>query len=213
MKHNTGINTDENEVIPTIGMTGLFNLKSPYTNLVDPNTEYTCIAVTTLSNMIADNLEPLISIYIANGDTQENYELDLSKNRCIITLQSGTGTKIVIPNSALIILPKANGIKYRAIMLGVNLSVIPEDTDLTQLSQQIKDTIFNQLGVNSQVTKTYLGGSLLIDYDKHLLIQASRNNNIDEGTNPLLENEELKDTNSKLLQKIQVLEEWIKDHI
>lgn len=213
MENNTGVIHDTSEIVPYIGMTGLYALKAPYTSLIDESIEYTCIAVNTISSMLSDGLNPLADIYLANGDTQGNYDLDEENNRTIITLQSGVGGVIVIPNSALMLLPNSDGINYTSVVLGVSLSVIPDTLDLTDLKQNIGDLVFNKLGVRNTVFSTVMGGSIVVNHTRHAAIEAARLSNISSGSNALLNNIILQQTNADLVLKIQKLELFIKTRL
>jgi hypothetical protein len=214
INNNTGVKHDITEITPYVGMTGLYSLKQPYTTLIDSTIEYTCISVINISGFIAQGGDPLKDIYLANGDTEDNYNTDAAANRCIVILQSGKGNLVTVPNSALNKLPNADGINYSSIMLGVTLSIIPDYLDLTPIKDQIKDLIFKNLGVRSNVVSTIMGGSITIAHAKHDLIENARLVNVSNSKNPLIDNEDLKIQNQALLEKVQLLENYIKtNHI
>ncbi len=210
MENNTGVKHDLLEIKPQVGVSGLWSLKSPYTSLVDPNVEYTCIAVNNISGMIAQGLDPKKDIYLANGDTEDNYLLDEQSNRCIIQLQSGSGTIVTVPNSAVNLIPQVNGINYISVVLGVSLSVIPDYLDLESLKTNISNLVLKSLGVKSTVFETIVGGNIIIDHDKHKLINDSRSAIVANSTNDLLENMNLKEENRQLRNKLTALEQYIK---
>lgn len=210
INNNTGVKHDITEITPYVGMTGLYSLKQPYTALIDSTIEYTCISVINISGYIAQGGDALKDIYLANGDTEANYNVDALANKCIITLQSGKGNIVTIPNSALNKLPNADGVNYSSIMLGVTLSIIPDYLDLTPIKDQIKDLIFKNLGVRSNVISAIMGGSITIPHVKHDLIENARLVNVSNSKNPLIDNEDLKIQNQALLNKIQLLENFIK---
>lgn len=213
MSNSTGIKHDEIEFIPYVGMTGKYELKAPYTQLIDPNIEYTCVGVTNLSSYIAEGNDPENTIYLKHGDTSENFNIDLSKNRCLVTLQTGKGIKLLVPNSALGIVPNADGVRYVSVMLGVQLGVIPDYLDLTQIKQDVSDVIFKHLGVANKTFSTIMGGSLVVEHAKHLNLEAARKIIVSENSSPLLENLTLKDTNLLLNEKVTMLEKFIEDNI
>jgi hypothetical protein len=210
MQLNTGILHDNNLVVPTVGMTGLFNLKLPYANLIDPNIEYTCISVINLSGMIALGQTPKDDVYIIAGDTEDNYLLDLANNNCIITLQSGKGNIVSVPNSSLIKLPSADGVNYYSAVIGTSISIVPEYSNLELLQTEINDLVFKHLGVQSESFVSLISGSILIPHDKHTLLESTRLANIASSTNTILENESLKQSNRLLVAKVVMLENYIK---
>jgi len=169
---------DPLEVVPTVGMRGLYSLKAPYANLLREQIEYTCIAVQNLTGALANGEDPLTDIYLANGDTEANYETDLAANHCLVTLQSESGDQVTVPNSALNGLPVADGVRYISSVLGISLSALPEDFDLTQLKQDISDLVFDQIGVRSTVYAATIGGTLVLPHGTHAAIEAARVANV-----------------------------------
>ncbi len=169
---------DPLEVVPAVGMAGLYSLKAPYANLLRPQIEYTCTAVVNLQGAIADGQDPYTDVYKANGDTDENYEADLALNHCLITLQSGLGDVVIAPASAMNGLPIADGVRYMSAVLGISLSALPEDYDLTIIKQDISDLIFDKLGVRSTVYGSTVGGTMILSHAAHTAIEAARVANV-----------------------------------
>jgi hypothetical protein len=207
---NSGVVSDIAELVPYVGMTGLYTLKAPYTNLITNTVEYTCIAVINISGAIANGEDPLNEIYLFNGDTQVNFDIDEAANHCIVTLQSGLGDLVRVPNSALISLPNSDGIKYLNIILGIALSVLPENTDLTAIKTEISDLVFNTLGVRSTVFGTTVGGNTVVSHATHASIENSRQLNITSKLSARTRNQQLIAQNTALLAKVAVLENYIK---
>ena len=51
---NTGNFSVNPYVIPAIGSVGSYVLASPYNTLIDPNINYTCMAIRTIGELLAD---------------------------------------------------------------------------------------------------------------------------------------------------------------
>lgn len=210
---STGVNINPLEIKPYVGMTGFYSLKDPYSALVDSNVEYTCIGVSSISAAVAMGKDVKGDIYLYNKDTEANYLRDESLNVSLITLQSSIGTMVTVPSSALNMLPSGEGVLYNSVMLGVSLSVIPTNLNLSAISSQIEDTVFKHLGVKSSVTPVVMGAPISISLEKHTIIENARRVKIAEGINPILENDNLKIQNSKLAAKVGELEGYIKTKI
>jgi hypothetical protein len=206
----TGIVIDKTEIVPRVGMTGLYSLKQPYTALIDPTIHYTCIGVTTISAMVAQGLDPLTDIYLLNEDTEENYKIDEDKNRTIIKLQSGSGNIVEIPTSCLNRLPDIDGVIYSNIMLGINLSILPNNVDLSNLKLEISDLVLKRIGVKSNVFETVIGGDKIISHTDHSTIESARLNKMTTNSN-LSQLEQLKNQNSLLIAKLTQAENYIKN--
>lgn len=211
--NSTGILHDINEFVPYVGMTGKYELRAPYTSLIDDTLEYTCISIINLSGYISQGHDPLNEIYLRNNDTENNFKLDLEKNRCLVTLQSGKGNKLIIPNSVISTLPNGDGVSYTSHMLGIRLGILPDYLDLTNIKSEISDIVYKHLGVNSEVFSTILGGSIVLTHDKHRLIDAARKVIVREAPTVELENIKLIADNKALSDKVKMLEKFIEDNI
>lgn len=212
INNSTGIKHDIVEFVPYVGMTGRYTLKTPYSSLIDPTIEYTCISIINISGYNDAGNSALDDVYLKNKDTEDNYNLDLAKNRCLVTLQAATGKKVIVPNSALGVLSNADGVPYTSVMLGIHLGVIPDSTDLTEIMQQVSDIVFNNLGVKNKVINTIIGGSIIIDNDQHKRLEAARQAIIRESKNNILDNISLTNENSELVKKVKALEKFILDN-
>ena len=210
---NTGVTYDPLEVVPTVGMSGLYTLKEPYTGLLRPQVEYSCIAVINLSGALAAGEDPLNDVYLANGDTEASYQADLDANHCLVTLKSGTGDVIQVPNSALSGLPSADGIRYVSMMLGISLSALPADFDLTQLKQTISDVVFDSIGVRSTVFPGVVGSPIVLTHAQHEQIEAGRLANATAVLSDRAKVLKLQQERQALLDKIAVLEAYLVDNL
>lgn len=213
MQQSTGVIHDNGIVVPQIGTTGLFFLRDPYNQLIDNTIEYTVISVVSLYGSISLGNTVKEDIYIVNGDTEENYNLDLSINNYILTLQSGTGDLIHIPNSSLISQPIANGIRYFSGVLCTTLSILPDNIDLEDMINEVNGVVYKHLGVSSESTISLVGGSIVISQEKHELIETNRLANIGSILNNNLNSINLTKLNNDLIRKVQMLENYIKTNI
>lgn len=209
---NSGIVSDLNEIIPYVGLTGQFLLKTPYNTLLGftAGVDYTCTAVTNISGAIAAGEDPLNEIYLFNGDTEASFNIDEAANHCIVTLQSGLGDVVRVPNSALISLPAADGVKYLNIVLGIGLSALPDNFDLETLKTEVSDLVFHRIGVRSSVFGSTVGGVTVITHAQHATINAARLANIISNLSVRTTNTQLAAQNAALLAKVTVLENYIK---
>ena len=170
----SGLARDPREVVAYVGMSGRLEVKEPYTFVLDRDTEYTCVAVTSIAGMIANGEDPWLTVYEPNGATEALYEEDLLNNRVIVTIQSGFAEVFTVPNSALLNLPMDNGIRYYSQMLGVDLGPLPETIDLSILKSDIIDLIKARIGVESTIYENVTGAALIISHDNHRGIEAAR---------------------------------------
>lgn len=105
--------------IPTIGLRGVYTLKSPFDSLVTANTIYTCQSIRTIADYLAANEDVLSLLYTDNGLTQADYDTDLNNNTLIVALQSDSGSWVLVPTSYILSPPVIDGVTYYNYMLGV----------------------------------------------------------------------------------------------
>lgn len=201
--------TDPSEIVPPVGMAGLYSLKAPYTALVREQIEYTCTKVTSLMGAIAAGEDPLNDVYKANGDTDASFEDDLSFNRCLITLQSALGDSVVFPSSAMNGLPTADGVRYISAVLGISLSALPEDFDLTQLKDDISDLVFETIGVRSTVYGSTIGGTMILAHDTHEGIESARQANVVLKPSNMARVRQLEIEKTALQAQLTQLQNWV----
>lgn len=201
--------TDPSEIVPPVGMAGLYSLKAPYTALVREQIEYTCTKVTSLMGAIAAGEDPYADVYQPAGDTQENYDADLALNRCLITLQSSLGDSVVFPSSAMNGLPNADGVRYISAVLGVSLSALPEDFDLTDLKADISDMVFEKIGVRSTVYGSTIGGTMILSHDTHEGIEAARLANVVLVPSNMARVKQLELEKTALQAQLAQLQDWV----
>ena len=204
--NGAGIVHDEMEIVPYVGMTGRFNLKAPYTALINPDVEYTCTGVVSISGAIAQGEDPWADVYEPHGANRADYDSDARSNHCVVTLQSGIGEVVRVPNSALMALPDADGVRYVNVMLGVSLSALPDSVDLSALQAEVSDLVFQRLGVRSTVYPAIFGAPAIVDHDRHRAIEAARQANITSHLSSRTENEALKAQVTAQVAHIALLE-------
>jgi hypothetical protein len=193
-------------------MTGLYTLKTPYSSLILSTTQYTCIAIQSLSGAISSNTDPFTNVYQANGATQSEFDLDLKNDAYLITISSGDGDLVVFPSSALVSVPITDGVIYRNLVLSLSLSAISDEADLTVFQQQMKDLALHSLGINSSVYITQVGAMTVLTRTNSDALEAARLVNAITPESELYNNHVLTQQNTALLQKVASLEAYIAKH-
>lgn len=199
--------------LPSLGSAGLWTLNSPYNSLVLGTTQYRCIAVITVAGAVAAGQDPLNNVYIANGDSQATFETDLANDDFLITITSGPGDVVTFPRSALVGQPEADGVLYRNLMMGISLSAIPDDLDLTTLQSQISDLVLHTLGVQSSIYLAYVGGTTILSPAQAAALESARQARITTPQSTQYQNSQLLAERAQLLQKIADLSTYIAQHV
>lgn len=200
------------QFLPSIGMTGTYTLKSPFSGLIQVNTQYTCTAIESLSGYIARGNDAYTNIYEANGATETDYESDLEAGAYLVTITSGTGDVVVFPSTSLSTVPDSNGTVYRNQVLALSLSALPDGIDLSSLKTQISDLVLNTLGVSSTIYVASVGSSTVLTTEQSTALEAARAAKMQTHQSPLYRNSVLETQNAALLQKVSELEAYIKKH-
>lgn len=201
------------EFLPSLGMSGFYNLKSPYSSLISPAKQYTCVGVMSLSGALASGIDPLQTVYLASGDTEANYKTDLENNIFLITIRSGEGSLVVFPSNALIGVPTGEGVIYRNTVLGVALAAIPDGIDLTLLQKDISDLTFHRLGVKSATFLSAVGAPTILTSEQHETVSTARQAIVQNTESTIYKNLVLTRQNEALIEQVRVLENYIKTNL
>jgi hypothetical protein len=200
------------DIYPEVGMAGALQARAPFDTIIKTQVRYTCISVESLRGVVALGEDPFGSIYSSHGLTSEDYTRDLADDVKIITLQAITGEIVKIPHNYLITLPDPAGVLYSMVMLGVNLSAIPDGLDLTVLKDEISQLVLEQLGVNSTIKEIVYGASTLIPTSKHRAVNATRLLRIRDNQSSRAKVKQLTQINQDLRERIGILEDYIAKH-
>lgn len=159
---------------PSIGMSGLFELKEPFNNLLIPQVSYTCRSLRTLSEIAASGEKIWERFYEPYQVSVEAYQADLANNICIVGLQAGTGEMADVPESFITALPDPNGVLYTPITLGVYLGAVEDSFALDGIVTQIENAVQAALGVKPQVKGIVSGQSVILSHLENERLLAAR---------------------------------------
>lgn len=198
-------------ILPTIGSSGTYTLRVPLDTVITLGERYTCQAIRRISDYLANNEAIKDDVYVKLGIDNE-YDIDASADAYILSLQSAKGHWLYVPAHYLVTYPITNGIPYRTMAIGVSLPSIPVTQDLTYLETEIQNIISDTLGVIPVIKQVETSRVVLVDKDRHDTLQMDRDalsaNRLTDRTRymSLLQEHQI------ALDKIQALEQYIKDH-
>lgn len=195
---------------PRISSKGIYTATGPFAHLLNPQLSYECISVETINGLIANGINVFTEVYEQNGLSEYEMIAYADNGGSISTLQGSNGSIVKIPTNYLNTIPNANGVKYSCIMLGISLSALPDDFDLTQIKDDVSNLIFSRIGVRSEVKSLVFGATSLISQEEHRSIESARNALITNTQTSISENEELRMQNTLLINKVDQLENYIK---
>lgn len=161
-------------IVPVIGSSGTFELRPPLDTVIVANVRYTCQAVRSLSDYLANNEKPYETFYQPNGLTETDYDAHVKDNMLIVSLQSQTGHWLFVPASHISKYPIANGIPYRSITIATALPPLPVDRNLDFIHTSIRNLIHDSLGVDCAIKSVESSAVILISKEKHDIVSGQR---------------------------------------
>lgn len=197
-------------VVPSVGSSGTFVLKSPFDKSIISNRTYTCIAVRRLDEIIATGDDPYVKYYFQPYQlTLEEYKADLAVGVSICTLRAEGGSNVYVPSSFIESFPISGGVAYRNVGLLVNLKAISDRLDLAPLTKKISDLVASVIGVIPTITEASLSNPVNISIENHEKIEAARVLMVTDKETDYARAQRLLSENDTLRSKIQELEKYI----
>ena len=200
-------------LVPEVGTTGLFTLAAPFNTLLAVNTAYTCIAVKQIADIVSNGDDPYEKYYAPYSLDKTTYQNDLAAGMVIVSLQASSGSVQSVPSTYISALPNIGGVPYSVMMLGVELSAIPESLDLTYLVNQIEQLVKDTIGVTSTVHQVKVSATTNLSATDAATIEAARQANITNSTTTLAQLLAAQTTIASQQQMITMLENYIKTHV
>jgi hypothetical protein len=206
-------------LVPDVGTTGVWALTTPYDALINATASYKCLEVRQLQGIIAAGNDPY-SLYYAPqegdnaGSLKDQYTADLAAGVCIVTLQSSSGAVVYVPTTFIASFPASGGIAYQALMLAVDIGVLPEYVDLTFLKQQMANLVKTTVGLPSvAITTVVVSPTTNLSQDDHNRAEAARKANITNTVTPEAQVIALTKQLQSVQQAYAALEQFVEDNI
>lgn len=159
-------------ITPPINAAGIFTAYAPFTLPI--NIVYRCDAIRTFKELIKKGINVFTTYYEPKGLSEATYQADYDLNASMVTLVSGTGEFLYIPNTYIESYPGDAGVVYNRKVLVIELGMLPTQMDVDYIFPLVEDLIHKNLGVAntaSVVTAPYTG---VITHDQHVTLEASR---------------------------------------
>jgi len=139
----------------SINTKGKFTFKEPLNSIIAKDLEYEVVAIRTIKELIDTDDDPLNTVYVPIGLSEDIYREDVKNNINIITLSPVEGnTYNYIPESYIVGAPDTAGYPYAETLLAVNLGKMPIDFDMTTMKDEITQIIKELYGLEVEVAKT-----------------------------------------------------------
>lgn len=153
--------------IPTINTKGNFKFKPPY-NVKEYESEiFTVDAIRSIKDMIASGEDPYKGVYQPIGMSEADYNNDSENKVPIVVLKGSNNRFLYVPANRITTIPLVEGREYQQMALAVNMGYLPYDYDISVLSNDIIETVYNVTGIKSTVELVRTSGVLKVDYTQH----------------------------------------------
>lgn len=169
---------------PPINTSGIFTLYLPFT--LPTGVVYRCSAIRTFTELEKHGIDVYKTYYKPQDIAEDTYKVDLGLKASIVTLVSGAGEEVYVPNTYIESYPGDSGVRYSRNVLVVDVGLVPETTDLSYLKDLLVDLVHHNVGVTSTaeiVTAPYTGS---VSHDQHVAWETARRAAI-QGYVPLVE--------------------------
>jgi hypothetical protein len=196
-------------VIPSVGVSGLWSLASPFNSKLLPNIPYTCIAIRKLSDVVAAGGNPEADYYAINGLDNNRYISDLNNGACIITLQGGSSSIVYVPSTSINNYPDIGGVPYTVLALAINLGAIPDSLDLSYLKYRVGNLVRDTVGIQPNINVVAISPTTLVNDRDAKAIEAARLANIGTVVTDYAKYLQAAAERDSARQKIQELEHYI----
>ena len=134
-------------MLPALNSYGLFALLTPFT--ISSSINYTVTKLNLISALVENNIDVYNTYYAANGLSSTIYQTDLANNVAIVTFESVDGPTINVPSSYISNVPVQTAVPYSQLVLSIDLGLLPDTLDLTQLLSDLQTIANNYVGVTS----------------------------------------------------------------
>lgn len=161
-------------IIPPINLKGVFKLSAPYDTVVTNNEVLTVIGIRSLSEL--STLDPLNTIYIAYGMSQEDMDADDADNVPIIVLETSANDKIYIPADRIAETPRVDGVIYNERTIVIPLGPLPVDLNVDSLLGDIEAVVKDFTGIAIAANDVVTSGDIMVDAEEDKRLTAIRTN-------------------------------------
>jgi len=150
---------------------GVVITSSPFDAIVKPNLVITVLAMRTLRDLEAAELNPEELIYKANG-IGDNYETDLANNVTIYTVQDDAGNTIYLPQTYVRSRLDTGGNEFVEKTIGVSIGLIPQGYLMDELEAKVIELIQDTINITPKVVSINSSATITISDEDANIINA-----------------------------------------
>lgn len=197
-------------ILPQIGASGIYTLASPFAPDLVPNTQYTCVSIRNMVEIVNNGGDPFGDYYaVPHSIDKATYTADLAAGVSIVGLQASDNTIVYVPSSYIAAYPDGGGVPYRVVVLSINLGAIPDTLDLSAITQKITDDVLDSIGVASTVKSLVVSNVTLLDTATSQNMENARTAKIGSTGTDYSKLVQVTAQRDAALQQVQVLQNYI----
>lgn len=137
---------------PPIGTRGVFQLKAPFDQLVNPAAAYTVEGHRTFIEMSVAGDDPYELIYLPLALMEEDYDVDrFTMGSLVITLIDDNNRRVLVPNTYILSYPETAIIKHGWVVAVCSMGIMPLDYDFQRIRDAIVEQVSDYVGVEPEV--------------------------------------------------------------
>jgi hypothetical protein len=196
-------------ITPQLQARGIFTLKAPWDKDLLTNTQYTCVAIRNLSEIVANGGDPFTDYYAAHSLDQSIYNTDVQNGVSIVSLQASDNSLVEVPTSYIAAFPDGGGVPYRVVLLSVPLGSVPDSLDLSAISSKVQSDVRDIIGVTCTVRPVVVSNVMLLNTADADAAETARQANITNSTTDFALYQQSQADLVAAQQKISELESYI----
>ncbi len=157
---------------PPMGISGAFLLRAPF--VADPEKSYTVVAVRQFYELISRGQDPVELVYRPVGLGETAYQGDQQLGALVICLRDRNGSLLYVPDTYIDQYPSMGSVPYSRLVLAVSLGMWPDERNLDDIIQSVKESVKTKIGVDPELFVTRAPTRDYVSEDQHVQLVATR---------------------------------------
>lgn len=200
-----------NELLPAIGASGNWKLKTPYDTQYVSGLAYTCRAINKLSAVVALGIDAKAEYYDKYEIPEAVYNDHVQKDISIVTLVSSAGNFLFVPSTYIEGKPTNDAVPYVVMGMLITLGAIPNTFDPTFLKTKVENVIKANLGHDPEIEFVALSEVTNKAWDDHTALENTRISALEDSSTDYVRRVKAEEELVQARAQIQALQQYIID--
>lgn len=167
---------------PMLNSRGTFTLSAPWDTALATNTQYTCVSIREMTEIVASGGDPFTDYYVPKNLDETVYQTDLQAGVSIVGLQASDNSLVYVPTSYIASYPDGGGVPYRVMILSVPLGSVPDSLDLRAIVAKVQSDVQDIIGITCVVRQVAVSNVLLLSTADAAAAETARTANVTNST-------------------------------